>query len=124
MGLTAEKVAAAVEGQPRGAGRVRAGVAPAALKAQQAGEFSDEMTPIEVVDRLPDLATGEIRASKTRTVDLDEGPRADTSLEGLAKLRPVFARQGRGHRRQQLADQRRRRRADPGQREGASSSST
>src|SRR5215218_2012325 len=61
-----------------------------AMKAQAAGEFSDEITPIDVIDRFPDLATGEQR-TKTRTVKLDEGPRPDTSLEGLAKLRPVFA---------------------------------
>ena len=61
-----------------------------ALKAQQAGEFSDEMTPVDVIDRFPNLVTGE-QGTKTRTVSLDEGPRPDTSLEGLAKLRPVFA---------------------------------
>ena len=64
-----------------------------ALKAQQAGEFSDEMTPIDVIDRFPNLATGE-QQTKTRTVSLDEGPRPDTSIEGLAKLRPVFAAKG------------------------------
>ncbi len=61
-----------------------------ALKAQQAGEFTDEMTPVDVIDRFPNLVTGE-QGTKTRTVSLDEGPRTDTSLEGLAKLRPVFA---------------------------------
>jgi acetyl-CoA acetyltransferase len=86
-------------------------------QGQQAGEFTDEMTPIEVVERTPNLATGEV-ITKTRTVSLDEGPRPDTSLEGLAKLRPVFAATGQRDGRQQLADQRRRRRADPGQREG------
>jgi acetyl-CoA acyltransferase len=64
-----------------------------AMKAQAAGEFSDEMTPIEIVDRFPNLTTGE-QGTKTRTVKLDEGPRPDTSLEGLAKLRPVFAAKG------------------------------
>jgi len=64
-----------------------------ALKAQQSGEFTDEMTPIDVIDRFPNLVTGE-PGMKTRTVSLDEGPRADTSLEGLAKLRPVFAAKG------------------------------
>ncbi len=41
--------------------------------------------------------------------DTDEGPRADTTVEGLAKLKPVFDPHGNGHRRQRLADQRRRR---------------
>ena len=61
-----------------------------ALKAQQAGEFTDEMTAVDVIDRFPDLLTGE-QGTQTRAVSLDEGPRADTSLEGLAKLKPVFA---------------------------------
>jgi acetyl-CoA acyltransferase len=64
-----------------------------ALKAQQAGEFTDEMTPVDVIDRFPNFMTGE-PGTKTRTVSLDEGPRTDTSLEGLAKLRPVFAAKG------------------------------
>jgi acetyl-CoA acyltransferase len=64
-----------------------------AMRAQAAGEFSDEMTPIDVVSRFPNLETGE-QGTKTRTVALDEGPRPDTSLEGLAKLRPVFAAKG------------------------------
>jgi acetyl-CoA acyltransferase len=64
-----------------------------ALAAMAAGEFTDEMTPVEVVDRQPDLATGAC-VTKTRTVSLDEGPRPDTSLEGLARLRPVFAAKG------------------------------
>ena len=58
-----------------------------------AGEFTAEMTPIEIVDRFPDLASGEVR-TKTRTVNLDEGARPDTSREGLAKLKPVFAAKG------------------------------
>jgi acetyl-CoA acyltransferase len=68
-----------------------------ALKAQQDGEFSDEMTSIDVIDRFPNLLNngqaGE-QGTRTRTVSLDEGPRADTSLAGLAKLRPVFATKG------------------------------
>jgi acetyl-CoA acyltransferase len=58
-----------------------------------AGEFTAEMTPVTVLDRLPNLATGEV-ITKTRTVNLDEGARPDTSLEGLAKLKPVFAAKG------------------------------
>ena len=64
-----------------------------ALQAQQAGEFTDEKTPVDVIDRFPNLVTGE-QATKTSTVSLDEGPRTDTSLEGLARLRPVFAAKG------------------------------
>jgi acetyl-CoA acyltransferase len=64
-----------------------------ALKAIQAGEFKDEITPVEIVERFPNLADGSITV-KTRTVDVDEGPRADTSPEGLARLKPVFAAKG------------------------------
>jgi len=46
-----------------------------------------------VIERTPDLATGEVR-TRSRTVSLDEGPRADTSIDGLAKLRTVFAAKG------------------------------
>jgi hypothetical protein len=49
-----------VEGLARGAGRLRAGIAPARHRAQQAGEFADEITPIDIIDRSPDLATGEV----------------------------------------------------------------
>ena len=90
MGITAEKVAQQwkVTREAQDAFALESHLR--ALKAQKSGEFTDEMTPIDVVDRFPDLATGQT-GTKTRTVSLDEGPRPDTSLEGLAKLRPVFA---------------------------------
>lgn len=64
-----------------------------ALAAQQSGEFNDEMLPVEIIRRVADLDNDEIRVTKN-TVSLDEGPRADTNLEILAKLRPVFAAKG------------------------------
>ena len=93
MGLTAEKVAQQwkVSREDQDAFALRSH--QRALKAQQAGEFTDEITPIEVTDRTADLETGESIA-KTRTVTLDEGARPDTSLEGLAKLKTVFAARG------------------------------
>ena len=93
MGITAEKVAAQwkVSREAQDAFALESHLR--ALKAQAAGEFTDEMTPIEVVSRFPNLATGD-QGVKTRTVNLDEGPRPDTSLEGLAKLKPVFAAKG------------------------------
>jgi acetyl-CoA acyltransferase len=97
MGLTAEKVAAQwkVTREAQDAFALESHLR--AMKAQAAGEFGDEMTPIEVIDRFPNLENlgqGGEQATKTRTVSLDEGPRPDTSLEGLAKLRPVFAAKG------------------------------
>jgi len=93
MGITAEKVAAQwkVSREAQDAFALESHLR--AMKAQAAGEFSDEMTPIEVVSRFPNLESGD-QGMKTRTVNLDEGPRPDTSLEGLAKLKPVFAAKG------------------------------
>ena len=90
MGLTAEKVAQQWKVSREAQDEFAYQSHMKALKAQQAGEFSAEITPIEVVDRFPNLATGESQ-TRTRTVSLDEGPRSDTSLEGLAKLKPAFA---------------------------------
>ena len=93
MGITAEKVAAQWKVSREAQDEFALQSHLKALKAQQAGEFADEMTPIDVIDRFPNLQTGE-QGTKTRTVSLDEGPRTDTSIEGLAKLRPVFAARG------------------------------
>ena len=93
MGLTAEKVAQQWQVGREAQDAFALQSHQRALAAQQAGEFKDEITPIEVVDRGLDLARGEPVASR-RTVDLDEGPRPDTSLEGLARLRTVFAARG------------------------------
>ena len=93
MGLTAEKVAAQWKVSRERQDAFALASHQKALAAIAAGEFRDETTPVTVVDRSPDLATGEVR-TKTRTVDVDEGPRPDTSLEGLARLKPVFAAKG------------------------------
>ena len=93
MGLTAEKVAQQWKVSRERQDAFALASHQKALAAQAAGEFDAETTPVEVVDRTPDLATGELRVS-TRTVSRDEGARPDTSLEGLGKLRPVFAAKG------------------------------
>ncbi|CAG9174839.1 acetyl-CoA C-acyltransferase [Cupriavidus respiraculi] len=93
MGLTAEKVAQKWQVSREDQDAFSLASHQKALQAQQAGEFNDEITPIEIVEKLPNLATGEVDI-KTRTLALDEGPRPDTSIEGLAKLRPVFANKG------------------------------
>jgi len=93
MGITAEKVAAQWKVSREAQDAFALESHQRAMKAQAAGEFTDEMTPIEVVSRFPNLESGD-QGVKTRTVSLDEGPRPDTSLEGLAKLKPVFAAKG------------------------------
>jgi acetyl-CoA acyltransferase len=96
MGLTAEKVATQWKVSREAQDAFALQSHQRALAAIAAGEFADEMTPVEVVSRTPDLgslALGGVDV-KTRTVAIDEGPRPDTTLEGLAKLRPVFAAKG------------------------------
>ena len=93
MGLTAEKVAAQWKITRERQDAFALASHQKALAAIAAGEFGAEMTPVEVVERFPDLAAGK-PGVKTRTVSIDEGPRADTSLEGLGKLKPVFAAKG------------------------------
>ncbi|PWF46076.1 acetyl-CoA C-acyltransferase [Massilia glaciei] len=93
MGLTAENVAKQwkVTREQQDAFSVESH--RRAIAAQQAGFFKDETTPVEIITRTPNLATGEIDV-KTRTVDTDEGARADSSMESLARLKPVFAAKG------------------------------
>jgi acetyl-CoA acyltransferase len=93
MGLTAEKVAqqwkVSRDAQDEFAYRSHM----KAIAAMKAGEFANEMTPVEVSERSVDLHTAEVSV-KTRTFDLDEGARPDTTVEGLAKLKTVFAARG------------------------------
>ena len=93
MGLTAEKVAQQWKVSREAQDQFALESHQKAIAAQQAGEFKDETTAIEIVERLPNLATGQIDI-KTRSVAQDEGARADSSLAGLAKLKPVFAAKG------------------------------
>jgi acetyl-CoA acyltransferase len=93
MGLTAEKVAQQWKISREAQDEFSLSSHMKAIAAQQAGEFKDEITPIEVVEKFPNLATGQVDV-KTRTVSLDEGARADTNLATLAKLKPVFAAKG------------------------------
>ncbi len=92
MGLTAERVATrwnvsredqdafAVESHRR------------ACAAIAAGHFRDEVAPLTVRSHTPG-ESGTVRVAE-RLCDTDEGPRADSTPEGLAKLRPVFAARG------------------------------
>ena len=93
MGLTAENVAKQWKVSREAQDAFALQSHQRALAAIAAGEFNDEITPVEITERFPDLATGGV-TTKTRTVNIDEGPRPDTSLEGLAKLRAVFAAKG------------------------------
>jgi len=93
MGLTAEKVAH----QWKVSREVQDAFALAshqkALAAQAAGEFNAETFAVQVAQRKMNFALGEVDVS-WQSFAKDEGPRSDTSLEGLAKLRAVFAAKG------------------------------
>ncbi len=93
MGLTAEKVAQQWKVSREAQDRFACESHARALRAQQAGEFSAEITPMTVNERSVNLDSGEL-STRERTVSLDEGPRPDTSMEGLAKLKTVFAARG------------------------------
>ncbi|MCD6026028.1 MAG: acetyl-CoA C-acyltransferase [Solimicrobium sp.] len=93
MGLTAEKVAQQWKISREAQDAFSLQSHQRAIAAQNAGYFDAEMTSVDVIERIPNLATGEIELKK-RTVCKDEGARVDTSLEGLAKLKPVFASKG------------------------------
>ncbi|MBX3665977.1 MAG: acetyl-CoA C-acyltransferase [Burkholderiales bacterium] len=93
MGITAERVAAQWKVSREDQDLFAAESHRRAVQATDAGEFRDEITPYDIVERLPDLAAREI-AVRTRTAIQDEGPRRDTSVEALAKLKPAFAAKG------------------------------
>lgn len=93
MGLTAERVAEQWKVSRDAQDQFALASHQKAVKAQQAGEFTAEMTTVAVETHTPDLTSGEVVIGR-RSVGLDEGPRADTSLEALAKLKPVFAAKG------------------------------
>ncbi len=93
MGLTAEKVAQQWRVSREAQDAFALQSHQRAIAAMTAGEFTDEITPLSVQQRSVDLETAEVHVT-TRTVGIDEGARPDTSLEGLAKLRTVFAARG------------------------------
>jgi len=82
-----------VEGKSRSTRSVALTSHQRALAAQGKGEFRDEITPVDVLEHIPNLATHEVEV-KRRRMELDEGPRADTNLVALAKLKPAFAAKG------------------------------
>lgn len=62
-----------------------------AIKAIENGLFKDEIVPVAVEEIYFD---GKGKKSRTAVIDTDEGPRRDTSIEGLSKLKPVFKNGG------------------------------
>jgi acetyl-CoA acyltransferase len=93
MGLTAEKVASQWKISRQAQDEFALESHRRAHAAQLSGERTDEIIPIDVIQRLPNLSSGQID-THTQTITDDEGVRPDTTLEALAKLKPVFAAKG------------------------------
>jgi acetyl-CoA acetyltransferase family protein len=90
MGDTAEIVAKRYHVSRRAQDEVSLVSQQRIAAAQQSGFFKGEIAPIEVTRAILDKKTGEKIGEETVTVDRDECNRADTTMEGLAKLPPVF----------------------------------
>ena len=89
MGITAEKVAEEWKVSREDQDAFALASHQKAIAAIEAGEFKDEISPYEIISHQPDLAGNAVQLKKL-LVDTDEGPRQDSSIEGLTKLRPVF----------------------------------
>jgi len=89
MGITAENVAERWKVSREDQDAFALASHHKAIAAIEAGEFRGEISPYEVVAHVPELGGNAIRVRQT-SVDTDEGPRADSTLEGLARLKPVF----------------------------------
>jgi acetyl-CoA acyltransferase len=99
MGLTAENVSKKYGITREQADEFSLGSHQKALAAIAAGKFKDEIVPVDVSYTVVEAsANGSPNGTKPKTVkvtfDVDEGPRADTSLAALAKLRPAFHAHG------------------------------
>jgi len=93
MGITAEKVAAQWKVSREAQDLFATQSHRKAIAAIEAGEFKDEITAFPVVEHVPDLISREVKV-QTKLASVDEGPRAGTTPEVLAKLRPAFAAKG------------------------------
>jgi acetyl-CoA acyltransferase len=87
MGLTAERVQRKYNVSREDADAFALRSHQNALRAQHEGKFDDELVPVETQNIMPGIVERAVFSQ-------DEGPRADTSLEALAKLKPVFHAHG------------------------------
>jgi acetyl-CoA acyltransferase len=102
MGLTAERVARHYTISREDQDAFSLGSHRKAIAAQEAGRFSDEIVPVTVTNSaMHGIGNGAKPGAKAVQPDVaqvivrdDDGPRADTSLEALAKLKPAFHAQG------------------------------
>ena len=93
MGLTAERVAERWKVSRDAQDAFALQSHQRAIAAINSGEFKDEISAYCITDHVPDMNSREVNI-KTKEVAQDEGPRSDTSLEALGKLKTVFAQHG------------------------------
>ena len=93
MGLTAERVAVHYGITREAMDEFSFQSHQKALAAIQSGRFDDEIVPVTVMNTPTPNGKGKAKAVES-TFKMDEGPRADTSIEALAKLKPVFHARG------------------------------
>ncbi|MBN8697737.1 MAG: acetyl-CoA C-acyltransferase [Bacteroidetes bacterium] len=92
MGLTAEAVAKEYNVNREDQDAFAFNSHMKAIKAIKEGKFKDEIVPVKITETY--LDENEKKKTREFIVDTDEGPRADTTLEALAKLKPVFDAKG------------------------------
>jgi len=93
MGITAEKVAQQWKVSREDQDAFAVASHRKAAQASAAGAFRDEILPYEIASAMPDLSSGEV-VQRKRVAEVDEGPRPDSTVETLAKLKTVFAAKG------------------------------
>ena len=93
MGLTAERVARHYQVSREDQDAFALTSQQKAIAAQAAGRFADELIPVTVTSTVPSKKAGKPVVTET-VFAADEGPRADTSIEALSKLKPAFHAQG------------------------------
>jgi len=89
MGITAEKVASEWNISREDQDAFAFASHQKAIAAIAAGEFTSEISPYQIISRQPVLVGNTVQMREVTALN-DEGPRADSSIEGLAKLKPVF----------------------------------
>ncbi|MGO9339998.1 MAG: acetyl-CoA C-acyltransferase [Terracidiphilus sp.] len=93
MGLTAERVARHYNVRREDQDAFALASHQKAVAAQSAGRFADELVWVKVTTSVPGTKAGKPVVTE-RVFAIDEGPRADTTAEALAKLKPAFHAQG------------------------------
>ena len=93
MGLTAERVARHYSVSRADQDAFALASHRKAVAAQAAGRFTDELIPVPVTNAVPGASAGKPTVTESAFA-ADEGPRADSSLDALAKLKPAFHAEG------------------------------